>query len=89
MLSEEVLENNHKRLRDAARDRLRQMLGHLFECEHQLEGHINQEYDALKKKMEKRKKFIKYIKTDAAIITCTAAALIVGVLKYGLVGVKK
>lgn len=87
MLSEEDLENNHKRLRDDARDMLRQMLGHLFECELQLEGHINQEYDALKKKMENRKKFIKYIKTDAAIFT--VGTLIACVLKYGSVGLKK
>lgn len=86
MLSEEDLENNHKRLRVCARERLRKypqikMFGHLFECEQQLEGHINQEYDALKKEMEKRNKFIK----DLAIFT--GAAVITGLLKY--IGVKK
>lgn len=90
VLSEEDLENNHKRLRVCAKERLRKypqinMFGHLFECEQQLEGHINQEYDALKKEMEKRNKFIK----DLAIFT--GAAVITGLLKYGSVaiGVKK
>lgn len=57
--SDEDLENNHKILCIQARERLRkypqiQLLGHLFECETQLEQQISQEYVALKKKMRKK-----------------------------------
>lgn len=91
VLSDEVLENNHKRLRVQARDRLReypriQMLGHLFECESQLEEHINQEYDAFKKKIKKKLKRIKAHKKNIAIIK--GAAVLTSVLTLGAVVVK-
>lgn len=85
--SDEGFENTHKILCIQAKERLRkypgiQLLGHLFECETQLEEQISQVYVVLKNTMEKRKEMIKTI--DEGIAICSGAAVVLaGVATVG------
>lgn len=91
--SDEGFENTHKILCIQAKERLRkypgiQLLGHLFECETQLEEQISQVYVGLKNTMAKRnsKEVIK--KNDEGVAMLSGAALLVGVATVGAFIVK-
>lgn len=92
--SDEGFENTHKILCIQAKERLRkyrgiQLLGHLFECETQLEEQISQAYvqlSGLKNTMKKRKEVIK--KNDEGVAMLSGAALLVGVATVGAFIVK-
>lgn len=84
--SDKVFKDTHEMLCIQAKERLRkypgiQLLGHLFECETQLEEQISQVYVGLKNTMAKRKEVNKNI--DEGVAMFSGAALLAGVATVG------